>query len=86
MTISIQMGQVGLVGVTPNTFYVDTSNNIAAVTTSGFLDASKAMGYTYNSKQMAMVTTTEDGGVTFSSNWYKVSVNQATLVVTLTAA
>ncbi len=81
--ISIQTGVTGLAGVNPCIIYIDTTNTVAEVTTSGFLDGAKSEGFTFHSKQMALVST-QIAGV-YTTNFYTVAVSSSTGSVTLTA-
>jgi hypothetical protein len=81
--ISIQNGEAGLSGIVPSFLYIDTDSTVAEVTTAGFLDFSKSQGYSYNNKQMALVSTQIAGVAT--TDLYTVSVNPTTKSVTLTA-
>ncbi len=82
--LSITPLEVGTTGVVPSIIKISTSNTIAEVTTSGFLDSSKSEGYTYSNLQMALVST-QNAGV-YTTGWYSVSVNSSTHSVTLTAS
>ncbi len=81
--ISIQNGEAGLSGVLPCFIYIETTNTVAEVTTAGFLDASKSQGFSFNNKQMALVSTQIAGVDTTAL--YTVAVNPTTKSVTLTA-
>ena len=81
--ISIQNSEAGLSGIRPCFIYIDTDSTVAEVTTAGFLDASKSQGYSYNNKQMALVST-ESAGVA-TTDLYTIAVNPTTKSITLTA-
>lgn len=70
----------GLVGVNPQIIYIDTSDTVAIVTTAGYLNSSIAQGFTYNTKQMALIYTTDAG-----PDWYEISISAAG-VITLVAS
>lgn len=61
--LSAQIGQIGLVGVSPTWIYVDTKSTLAQVLTPGFLDPLLTQGYIINEKQAALIYTTDYGAV-----------------------
>lgn len=81
--ITVQIGQAGLVGVSPCEIRIQTPNTVAEVTTPGFLDSTRSETIQYHNEQMALVTTVLAGVPT--CGWYNVSVNPTTKSVTLTA-
>lgn len=66
---AITQETTGLVDVFPSLIYVATTDTYAQVTTTGYLNAAKYTGSTFNNNQMALVETTDDGVV-----WLQVSV------------
>ncbi len=65
----------GLVGVQPQIIYIDTSDTVAQVTTAGYLNSSISQGFTYNTKQMALIYTTDAG-----PDWYEITINPAGVI------
>lgn len=61
--LSAQVGQIGLVGISPTWIYIDTHNTLAQVLAPGFLDQLLLQGYVINEKQAALVYTTDFGAV-----------------------
>lgn len=55
--ISLKTVQTGLVGVLPSIAYIDTTNTIAEVTTTGYLNKEVANGATFSLPCMAIVST-----------------------------
>lgn len=82
----------GLVGISPQIIYINTSDTVAQVTAAGYLNSSKSQGFTYaggvglgtaspfnpNLSQMALVVTTDAG-----AQWYQISVASGTGIITL---
>src|ERR1017187_9182705 len=67
--LSVTQETTGLVDVLPSLIYVATSDTYAQVTATGYLNAAKYTGSTFNNYQMALVETTDDGVV-----WLQVQV------------
>ena len=55
--ISVQTVQVGLVGVLPSVAYINTTNTVAEVTTTGFLNKEVAAGTSFQMPCLAVVAT-----------------------------
>lgn len=53
----------GLVGVNPSVIYILTNDTYSAVTTTGYLNPAKQMGFYFNATQTALVYTTDRGNV-----------------------
>ena len=67
--LNIQMDSTGLAGVVPRFIYIDTDDDIATVTTVGYLNAAKSDGLNFSRKQIAMVSTV-NAGVPIASLYY----------------
>jgi len=68
--ISIKTEQAGMVGVKPNTIYIDTDDTFAAITTTGYLNNAVQNGYKFDNKEMALVTSSDSG-----TSWLEVSIS-----------
>ena len=55
--ISVVTSQVGLVGVLPSVAYINTTNTIAEVTTTGYLNKEVANGASFSLPCMAITAT-----------------------------
>ncbi len=63
---SIVFPVTGLADAVPALLYIDTDDTLATVTTAGYLDQAKPIyGNVFSNKQMAIVYTTDQGGVMF---------------------
>lgn len=79
--LNITMQPTGLVGVNPGIIYINTTNTVDEVTTPGFLNPSKELGYFFDNSQMALVNTTT--GTLFAS--VNVDTNGNVNLVSLTS-
>lgn len=102
MTIlSIQPLQIGVVPIanpnnslpaaaqTPSILLIATNDTNATVTTAGYLNAlqqSTTDQLNFSNTQVCLVYTTDGGGAVGGCNWYQISVNAATGVITLVTA
>jgi len=61
--LSVQAGQSGLAGTTPDWIYINTSNTLAEVTATGYLNQLIGKGYYISENQAALVVTTDYGAM-----------------------
>lgn len=61
--LNIQVGQAGTAGFVPSIIYINTSDDIATVTTAGYLNSAHAEGFVFNKTQAALVYTADQGVV-----------------------
>jgi hypothetical protein len=71
--ISLVTSQVGLVGVLPSVAYINTSNTIAEVTTTGYLNKEVANGASFALPCMAIVATKTSPSAASVTGTYNVS-------------
>lgn len=67
--LNIQMEPTGLAAVVPSFIYIDTDDDIATVTTAGYLNGAKSDGFNFSGKQIAVVGTI-NAGVPIASLYY----------------
>lgn len=70
--ISVTPGQVGLVGVLPSIAYIDTTDTVATVTTTGYLNKEVASGVQFSLPCIAAVTTKATPTSVSQVGWYEV--------------
>ena len=71
--LNIQLGQVGLDGVSPRLCYMETTDTIAQVTTVGYLNSSYAQGYYFNPSDIVFVSTVASPGASPVSGVFEVA-------------
>lgn len=71
--LSIQIGQVGLVGVLPSEAYILTDDSVAEVTTAGYLNKEVANGAQFSLPCFAIVATKETLNTPYAVNTYQVT-------------
>ncbi len=72
--LNVQMGSVGLAGVTPRVVYIDTNDTLATVTTAGYLNHLVQQGYAFSESDMCCVTTrTTPNATVIQVAWLEVS-------------
>lgn len=71
--INITPGQTGLVGVLPSLAYIDTTDTIAEVTTTGYLNKEVANGLQFSLPCIAAVSTRVTPATAPKVGWYQVS-------------
>lgn len=69
--INIQLGQAGLVGVLPSVVYINTSDTIAQVTTTGYLNKEVANGAQFQLPCIAAVATQTSASAAPVVAWYQ---------------
>lgn len=70
--ISVTPGQVGLVGVLPSIAYIQTTDTVATVTTTGYLNKEVANGIQFSLPCIAAVTTKSSPSAVPAVGWYEV--------------
>lgn len=55
MTINIKVGNVGLVDINPEFVFIETTDPIATVLGTGYLNSSVPLGYQFSNSQIAFV-------------------------------
>ncbi len=70
--ISVTPGQVGLVGVLPSIAYIQTTDTVATVTSTGYLNKEVASGVQFSLPCIAAVTTQTSPSATPQVGWYEV--------------
>lgn len=70
--ISVTPGQVGLVGVLPSIAYIQTTDTVATVTTTGYLNKEVASGIQFSLPCIAAVTTKATPTSVPQVGWYEV--------------
>ncbi len=70
--ISVTPGQVGLVGVLPSIAYIQTTDTVATVTTTGYLNKEVANGIQFSLPCIAAVTTKSSPTAVPAVGWYEV--------------
>lgn len=70
---SIQIGQVGLEGVSPRICYMDTTDTIATIITAGYLNKAVANGNQFRVGDMVLVTSQASPGAALAVGWYEVT-------------
>lgn len=72
--LNVVTSVTGLVGVTPRVIYIDTNDNLATVTTAGYLNAAQANGAGFRESDMALVTIkSSPSSTTVQVAWLEVS-------------
>ena len=71
--INVQPGQTGLVGVLPSVAYINTSDTIAEVTTTGYLNHEVANGLQLSLPGIAWVATQVTPATAPVVNWYQIA-------------
>lgn len=70
--ISVTTSQTGLVGVLPSVAYIQTTDTVAAVTTTGYLNRAVAEGFQFSLPCIAAVTTKSSPTAVAQVGWYEV--------------
>jgi hypothetical protein len=85
--LNIQIGSVGLVGVSPVVVYIDTNDTLATVTTAGYLTQAKAQGFAFTEDMMACVSTrATPNAATVDVAWLEISISGTTVSLIPTGA
>ena len=71
--LNIVTQQIGLVGVNPKWIYISTTDTIAQVTTTGYLNEAVSQGFTFNVSDMALVSTVATPGAAPTVNILEIS-------------
>ena len=71
--ISVTPGQVGLVGVLPSIAYINTSDTLATVTTTGYLNKEVANGLQFSLPCLAAVSTQSSPTAAPVVSWFQVA-------------
>ena len=80
--LSAQVGQAGMSGVNPKFIYIDTSDTIATVTATGYLNTLADQGYPLSEKDMALVTTKANTSSPFVPSFYTLSFSAGNWTLT----
>ena len=59
MAISTKVGMVGQEGVIPEFVFINTTDDLATVLTTGYLNSQNNFGYTFNNSQIAFVSASD---------------------------
>lgn len=70
--ISVVTGQTGLTGVLPSIAYIQTTDTVATVTTTGYLNKIVAEGYQFSLPCIAVVSTKSSPSAVPQVGWYEV--------------
>lgn len=74
--LNILTAQVGLSGITPKIIYIDTTDTVAGVTATGYLNKAKQQGFDIGDSDMALVVTRLTPSATATQvGWYEVQVS-----------
>ncbi len=72
--LNIQIGQTGLVGVTPRIVYISTNDTLATVTTAGYLNRAVQEGFSFSESDMVLISTKPTPSSTVTTvAWLEVS-------------
>lgn len=72
--LNIQFGEVGLVGVSPNIVYINTTDTLATILTPGYLNKVVQQGFNFSESTMACVSTkTSPGAQSTQVGWFEVA-------------